>query len=136
MYLSAHLKLFPAMHGPFVGLEASILVNREIHALARHTEYLRYHAQILAWRKAEESLRRINRGQRVPFSLFGSSRPAKDDKARDDERIRMQMTLDVEALGKDATSLGVKVEEAEAYRTLLEIATAPIAGDGEWHRSS
>lgn len=89
----------------------------------------RYHAQILAWRKAEESLRRINRGQRVPFSLFGSSRPAKDDKARDDERIRMQMTLDVEALGKDATSLGVKVEEAEVYRTLLEIATAPIAGD-------
>jgi conserved oligomeric Golgi complex subunit 2 len=78
-------------------------------------------------------LRRLQRGQKTTFSLFGSSRNVKDDKARDDERIRTQMTLDVEAFGKDAESLGVKPSESEAYRTLFEAVATPL-GDGEHPR--
>jgi hypothetical protein len=85
------------------------------------SSHLRYTFYLASWKKAEESLRRINKSQKSTFSLFGSARPAKDDKARDDERIRTQMIIDVNAFGQDAQALGVDVEACETFRALREI---------------
>ena len=82
-------------------------------------------------KKTEESLRRLKKGQRSTFSLFGGSSAAREDEARaDEEKIRAQMILDVEALGKEAETLGVDVNASESYRTLSELAHAPLPEDG------
>ena len=70
-------------------------------------------------KKTEESLRRLKKGKKTGFSLFGSGSNPVDD-GRDEERIRHQMTLDVEAFGKDAIALGVDIEECQAFVQLEE----------------
>lgn len=70
-------------------------------------------------KKTEESLRRLKKGKKTGFSLFGSG-PATTDDGKDEERIRYQMAIDVEAFGKDAIALGVDVEECQAYVQLQE----------------
>ena len=80
-------------------------------------------------KKTEESLRRLKRGQRSAFSLFGSSSPAKDNARADEEQIRTQMVLDVEAFGKDARKLGVAVDESATYRALKELANANLSDE-------
>lgn len=69
----------------------------------------------------EESLRRHQRAQKTTFSLFGSGRQSKEDQNRDDERVRTQMVLDVDAFGNDAQSLGVHIRQVNAYISLLDI---------------
>lgn len=82
-------------------------------------------------KKTEESLRRLKKGKKSTFSLFGGSGSAREDEGRaDEEKIRAQMILDVEAFGKDAEGLGVVVGESESYRTLSELAHAPLADEG------
>ena len=81
-------------------------------------------------KKTEESLRRLKKGKKSAFSLFGSSTSAKDDDGRaDEEKIRTQMILDVEAFGKDAETLGVTVGDSTTYRSLKELANAPLTDD-------
>lgn len=70
-------------------------------------------------RKTEESLKRLKRNTRPTFSLLGSSN-ANDD-MKDDERIRHQMILDVEAFGKDAGSLKVDIDSNQHFTALKEI---------------
>jgi len=70
-------------------------------------------------KKTEESLRRLKKGKKTGFSLFSSGSTPADD-GKDEERIRHQMALDVEAFGKDATALGVDVEECQAFVQLEE----------------
>lgn len=70
-------------------------------------------------KKTEESLRRLKKGKKAGFSLFGSG-PTPADDGKDEERIRHQMALDVEALGKDAIALGVEVEACQPYVQLEE----------------
>ncbi|PCH36075.1 COG complex component [Wolfiporia cocos MD-104 SS10] len=83
----------------------------------------RYIYYLSAMKKTEESLRRLKKGKKSTFSLFGSS--AKDDDGRaDEEKIRMQMVLDVEAFGKDAVSLGVDVHKSDTYKQLQDMAGA------------
>jgi hypothetical protein len=82
-----------------------------------------------AMRKKEESLRKLKKGKKTPFSLFGGG--PKEDDGRDEERIRQQMVLDVEAFGNDAEKLGVDVQGCVSYKSLLEMAIAPL-NDGEW----
>lgn len=72
-------------------------------------------------KKTEESLRRLKKGKKTTFSLFGTSNTAKDDEGRDEERIRTQMIHDVNAFGKDAESLGVSLEKSESYRALTDM---------------
>ncbi len=84
-------------------------------------------------KKTEESLRRLKRGRKPTFSLFGSSTAGADDEAKDEERIRTQMILDVEAFGKDTESLGVKPDLSESYRVLSALVQAV---DGKPHVSS
>lgn len=78
-------------------------------------------------KKTEESLKRLKRGKKTAFSLFGNSAPANED-GRDEERIRAQMILDVEAFGKDARSLGVAVDDNDHFKNLKEMV---YANDGE-----
>lgn len=81
-------------------------------------------------KKTEESLRRLKKGKKSAFSLFGSSTSVKDDDGRaDEEKIRTQMVLDVEAFGKDARSLGVDVENSSTYRALTELAHANLTDE-------
>ena len=79
-------------------------------------------------KKTEESLRRLKKGQKSTFSLFGSVH--KDDDNRDEERIRTQMILDVEALRKDAQTLGVDIGASESFKFLDEMVRANLS-DGK-----
>jgi hypothetical protein len=74
-------------------------------------------------KKTEDSLRRLKRGKKPTFSLFGGS-GAKDDDGKDEERIRTQMILDVEAFGKDGGLLGVPVDQSESFKALTEMVHA------------
>jgi conserved oligomeric Golgi complex subunit 2 len=71
-------------------------------------------------KKTEESFRRLKKGKKSTFSLFGGG-PSRDDDNRDEERIRTQMVLDVQALGKDASSLGVDVDKSVSFKALDEL---------------
>lgn len=75
-------------------------------------------------RKTEESLRRLKKGKKSTYSLFGNS--TKDDDGRDEERIQTQMILDVEAFGKDAESLGVNLANSEAFKSLNDMVHSSI----------
>jgi hypothetical protein len=88
----------------------------------------KYIIYVTAMRKKEESLRKLKKGKKTPFSLFGGG--PKEEDGRDEERIRQQMVLDVEAFGKDAEGLGVDVQASVSFKSLLEMATAPL-NDGE-----
>lgn len=72
-------------------------------------------------KKAEESLRRLKRGPKnTTFSLFGSTNP-RDVEGKDEERIRVQLILDVEALRKDAETLGIIPGNSEAFVALSNL---------------
>ncbi|KAH7914152.1 oligomeric golgi complex component, COG2-domain-containing protein [Hygrophoropsis aurantiaca] len=75
----------------------------------RYTQYL------TAMKRAEGSLRRLEKGRRSALSLFGNA--AKDD-SRDEERIRTQMVLDVEAFAQDGKALGVDVTSMDNFKLL------------------
>ncbi|KAH8996567.1 hypothetical protein EDB86DRAFT_1011892 [Lactarius hatsudake] len=47
-----------------------------------------------------------------------------EEDGRDEERVRQQMVLDVEAFGKDAETLGVDVQGSVSFKSLLEMAIA------------
>lgn len=81
-------------------------------------------------KKTEESLRRLKKGKKSTFSLFGgSSAPREDDGRADEEKIRIQMILDVAAFKREGEGLGVDVDASEAYRLLKELADANLEDD-------
>ena len=88
----------------------------------------KYVFYVTAMRKKEESLRKLKKGKKPAFSLFGGA--PKEDDGRDEERIRQQMVLDVEAFGKDAETLGVDVQGNAGFKSLHDMAIAPL-NDGE-----
>jgi len=88
----------------------------------------KYIFYVTAMRKKEESLRKLKKGKKPAFSLFGGT--PKEDDGRDEERIRQQMVLDVEAFGQDAETLGVDVQGSASFKSLHEMAIAPL-NDGE-----
>lgn len=81
---------------------------------------VRYISYLTAMKKMEVSLKRM---VRTPFSLFGNSSNARDE-GKDEERIRCQMILDVEAFGKDAEALQVKTDTNAHFLSLKEIVYA------------
>ncbi|KAF9501520.1 COG complex component [Pleurotus eryngii] len=89
----------------------------------------RYMYYLTAMRKTEESLRRLKKGKKVSYSLFGSSSSGKDDDGKDEARIRNQMVLDVEAFGKDGETLGVRTDRHESFRSLHELVIGPLTED-------
>lgn len=93
--------------------------------------FLRYMVHVTALRKNEESLRRLRMGKRSGFSFFGSASSTSDEDSRDEERIRAQLILDVEAFGKDAGSLGVDIDQSAAYKALnYMVHTTPSSDAG------
>ncbi|KAF9033306.1 COG complex component [Hymenopellis radicata] len=80
----------------------------------------RYFANLVELKKIEDALRRLKKNKKPTFSLFGNANAGKDDE--DDERIKTQMRLDVEAFGKGAVALGISVEEDESFRALCDLA--------------
>lgn len=87
----------------------------------RYTQYL------TAMKKTEESLRRLKKGKKTTFGIFQSSNTQDDDK--DEERIQVQMMLDVEGLGQDAQSLGIDTQRVESYVQLIQMVQVEF-GDG------
>jgi conserved oligomeric Golgi complex subunit 2 len=86
-------------------------------------------------KKTEESLKRLKKGKKSAFSLFGNPTATdKDAENRDEDRIRTQMILDVNAFGKDAESLGVDVLGFDVFKTLTEMVHASLS-DGEFATS-
>lgn len=83
-------------------------------------------------KKTEESLRRLKKGKKPAFSLFGGTNAGKDDESRDEERIRTQMIIDVNAFGKDAESLGVDVLACEAFNALNDMVHTNLADGEHW----
>jgi len=96
-----------------------------------HRRYIYY---LTAMKKTEESLRRLKKGQKSTFSLFGGSNTAKDNDRRDEERTRTQMILDVNAFSKDAESLGVDVLASDVFQSLHTMVHADlIDGKSPWN---
>ena len=85
----------------------------------------RYIYFLSAMKKTEESLRRLKKGKKATYSLFGSSK-GDDDGRADEDKIRTQMILDVDAFGREAQSLGVAVQENATYRSLVEMARSSL----------
>lgn len=71
-------------------------------------------------------MKRLKKGKKPAFSLFGGSNGANDEN-KDEERIRAQMVLDVEAFGKDAQALGVDVENNAHFKALKDVVYATDA---------
>lgn len=80
----------------------------------------RYIQYLTAMRKTEESLRRLKKGKKTTFGIFQSSSSTKDED-RDEERIAVQMMLDVDALGQDAQTLGRGLQDIESYVQLVQM---------------
>jgi hypothetical protein len=66
-------------------------------------------------KKTEESLRRLKKGRQTAFSLFSGAGAGNDE---DEERIRTQMILDVEAFARDAETMGVVPTASQAFKVL------------------
>lgn len=86
----------------------------------------RYIQYLTAMKKTEESLRRLKKGKRTTFGIFQSSNTQDDDK--DEERIQVQMMLDVEGLGQDAQSLGIEIRCVESYAQLIQMVRVEFGG--------
>jgi len=84
-----------------------------------HRPLSRYLNYLSVMKKTEESLRRLKKGKKTGFSLFGSGSAPGDD-GKDEERIRHQMVLDVRAFGKDASALGVDIGGCQEFVQLGE----------------
>lgn len=87
----------------------------------------RYIYFLTAMRKTEESLRKLKRGKKSTFSLFSASNTGRDDEGRaDEEKIRAQMVMDVDAFGKEAETLGLSPHENATYMSLREMANSNL----------
>ncbi|EJF57655.1 COG complex component [Dichomitus squalens LYAD-421 SS1] len=85
----------------------------------------RYMYWLSAMKKTEEGLRKLKRGKKS-YSLFGKT---DDDGKADEDKIRTQMILDVDAFGREAESLGVTIQENVTYRSLAEMARSSVTED-------
>ncbi|KAG2146390.1 oligomeric golgi complex component, COG2-domain-containing protein [Suillus bovinus] len=89
----------------------------------------RYIQYLTAMKKTEESLRRLKKGKKSTLSLFGSATAGKDD-GKDEERIRVQMILDVEAFKTEGETLGVDMQSMNSFIVLDQMVRAELV-DGD-----
>lgn len=94
--------------------------------LTWHQRYIQY---LTAMKKTEESLRRLKKGKKSTLSLFGSATAGKDD-GKDEERIRAQMVLDVEAFKTEGEALGVDMQSMNSFIVLDQMVRAELV-DGD-----
>ena len=72
-------------------------------------------------KKVDDSLRKLKKA-RQGFSLFGSNKQTGESAAADEDKVKVQMQTDVEALIMDAATLGTSVESSKALLSLREAA--------------
>jgi len=84
---------------------------------------------LTAMKKTEESLRRLKKGKKSTFSILGSASAGKDD-GQDEERIRVQMILDVEAFKAEGEALGVDMQSMGSFIVLDQMVRADLV-DGD-----
>lgn len=89
----------------------------------------RYIQYLTAMKKTEESLRRLKKGKKSTLSIFGSATAGKDD-GKDEERIRAQMILDVEAFKTEGEALGVEMQSVDSFIILDQMVRAELV-DGD-----
>ncbi|EPQ57242.1 hypothetical protein GLOTRDRAFT_137615 [Gloeophyllum trabeum ATCC 11539] len=109
--------------GPGTALKAEFLKPYSTEVFESAVQ--RYIYWITSLRRTEESLRKL---QRAKKPLFGRT-AGRDDKGKDEERIRSQMILDVEAFGRDAEGLGVDLASIPAFQSLREMVHANLTDD-------
>lgn len=85
----------------------------------------RYTALLVRQKEIDDSLRQLKKGRQGASSFFSRSIAASASTATtptavedEDDRVRLQMQTDVEALGLEATALGVEIESNEAFKRL------------------
>lgn len=100
--------------GPGERLKEELL--RTVSTNVVETVCQRYIQYLTAMKKTEESLRRLKKGKRSTLSIFGSA-AGKDD-GKDEERIRAQMILDVEAFRTEGEALGVDMQSMDSFIAL------------------
>jgi hypothetical protein len=124
------LRRFFGPGGPGEGLksEYGLAWSEEVF----NTIATRYEANLTQLKKTEDSLKRFKQGsKKTGFSLFGGSSASREaEESKDAERIWKQMALDVDGFGRDAASLGVRIERSEPFVLLRRIATQND-GDGD-----
>ncbi|ORY89153.1 oligomeric golgi complex component, COG2-domain-containing protein [Leucosporidium creatinivorum] len=93
----------------------------------------RYATILLTQKKTEDSYRWYKKGrQALPF--FGrsaASNAPEEGASTDEDRVKMQMQLDVQTLGKEAEALGVRVGESEKFRELVGATADTAQAQGE-----
>jgi conserved oligomeric Golgi complex subunit 2 len=106
-------------------------VDRHSSCRSRLIRYLngRYIYYLTAMKKTEESLKRLKKGRQSAFSLFGGGNSSSGSvgNEEDEERIRVQMRLDVELFGKDARLLGVDLTASEGFKELAEVVQLDVS---------
>ncbi|SCV71599.1 BQ2448_3187 [Microbotryum intermedium] len=85
----------------------------------------RYATVLSAQKKTDESLRWYKKGRTAGLSLFGrgsstasTTTTTTDELSPDDDRVKQQMQMDIEALARDAAGLGVDTRQSEAFGLL------------------
>ncbi|KAN0091182.1 COG (conserved oligomeric Golgi) complex component, COG2 domain containing protein [Tylopilus felleus] len=89
----------------------------------------RYIQYLTAMKKTEESLRRLKKGKKSTLGGIFSGASASKDDDRDEERIRTQMIIDVEAFGQDGKSLGVDTTSVESYLQLSQMVQSELVDE-------
>ncbi|KAG2074600.1 COG complex component [Suillus decipiens] len=109
--------------GPGERLKEELLRNVSISVV--ETVCQRYIQYLTAMKKTEESLRRLKKGKKSTLSIFGSATAGKDD-GKDEERIRAQMILDVEAFKIEGEALGVDMQSMDSFIALDQMVRAEL----------
>lgn len=85
---------------------------------AERHHFRRYAAILASQKKTEDGLQRFQKRQQgMSFFRRNTTAPA-EDATPDDSKVKLQMQLDIDALGKDAMTLGVDVAESQAFEAL------------------
>ncbi|GAA5967676.1 hypothetical protein JCM8115_006895 [Rhodotorula mucilaginosa] len=96
----------------------------------------RYTAILSTQKKTEDSLRWLKKG-RQGLSFFGRAASSAvggsgdDAGGGEDDRVKMQMQLDVETLAEDAVALQVEVDASEAFLALKRAARGDVPKEDE-----
>ena len=99
----------------------------------------RYTAILSTQKKTEDSLRWLKKG-RQGLSFFGRAASSAvggsgDDAGGEDDRVKMQMQLDVETLAEDAVALQVDLDASEAFLALKRAAKGDVPKEDEGKKS-
>lgn len=80
----------------------------------------RYASIVSSQKRTEDSLRWFKKGRQGTLSFFGrgNSVQSPDDGSTEDDKVKMQMQLDIDQLGKEALTVGVDVGKMGAWEAL------------------